>query len=192
MMHSYDRRGAYWLSLLVVSLAPGLAWAADNGIYIGGSFAQPSSDYDWSAPHGSEDHGNGFKAIIGARPFDWLGIEANYTDVGESTVQLLVACPVAPCPDQESFDAEALSVSALGMWALPLVDLYARLGTARWETERQVRFGPEQGAEGTDVTYGVGIQGRIGGFALRFEYEHFDFDRDDAELLSVGFTYTFL
>lgn len=196
MTSIYDRHRKYRLPLLLLaSLLPAVGWCADNGIYLGGSLATPKSDLDWSTAHGPEDEGVGFKAIIGARPLDWLAIEANYVDLGETAVPLFVACPAVvgyPCPDEETFDAQALSVSVLGMLALPLVDLYARVGTARWETQRQVRFGPEQDREGSDPTYGVGLQGRIGSFALRVEYERFDFDRDDVDSLSLGFTYTFL
>ena len=196
MTSVYDQHRKYGLPLLVLaSLLPAVGWCADNGIYIGGSLGTPSSDLDWSTDHGPEDESNGFKAIVGARPLDWLAIEANYVDLGETAVPLLVVCPALVgylCPDEETFDAQVLSVSVLGMLALPLVDLYARVGSARWETQRQVRFGGEQESEGSDPTYGVGLQGRVGGFALRLEYERFDFDRDDADLLSLGFTYTFL
>ena len=53
-------------------------------------------------------------------------------------------------------------------------------------------FGASQKQSGTDPTYGAGAQFRVGSFALRLEYERFDFDDDSADLVSVGFTYTFL
>lgn len=193
MKNVYDRRRMYRLPLLLLGvLTPAVGWCADNGIYIGGSLAAPSPNLDWSTDHGPEDEGTGFKGIVGARPLDWLAIEANYVDLGETAVPLLIACLTSPCPNEETFDARAVSVSVLGMRALPLVDLYARVGTARWETERQVRFGPLQERAGTDLTYGLGLQARVGSFALRAEYERFDFDRDEIDSLSVGFTYTFL
>jgi hypothetical protein len=196
MKSVYDRCRIYRLPLLLLgALAPAVGWCADNGIYIGGSLASPSPNLDWSTDHGPEDEGEGLKAIVGARPLDWLAIEANYVDLGETAVPLFVACPAIagfPCPDEETFDARAVSISVLGMLALPLVDLYARAGSARWETKRQVRFGPVQKRAGTDATYGLGLQARVGSFALRAEYERFDFDRDEADSLSVGFTYTFL
>jgi hypothetical protein len=196
MSRSRGHRHALTLSLLLLaSTTPGLAWSADNGIYVGGSFGDVSSDYAFGADHRAADDDRAFKAIVGARPLDWLAIEANYTDFGETRAALDVACPAIPgfpCPDRETVDARALSVSLLGMWALPLLDVYARVGTSRWETEHRVRFGNALKTEGTDPTYGVGLQGRVGSFALRVEYERFDFGRDDAELLSAGFTYTFL
>ena len=197
MTTTYDRRRTSRLALLLLAAStPAVGWGADNGIYIGGSLASASPDIDWSTSHGPEDEGKGFKAIIGARPLDWIAIEANYVDLGETSVPLLAGvCPIPPgppCPNEETFDARAVSLSVLGMKALPLVDLYARVGAARWETERQVRFGPRQERAGTDPTYGLGLQARVGSFALRAEYERFDFGRDDSDSLSVGFTYTFL
>ena len=191
----YDRRRMSRVALLLLAaLTPAVGWCADNGIYIGGSLAAPSPDVDWSTTHGPEDEAKGFKAIIGARPLDWIAIEANYVDLGETSVPLLagVCQGPPPCPNEETFDARAVSVSVLGMKALPLVDLYARVGAARWETERQVRLGPRQERAGTDPTYGLGLQARVGSFALRAEYERFDFGPDESDSLSVGFTYTFL
>jgi hypothetical protein len=176
---------------VLASALPSLAWSADNGIYVGGSFGEVSSDYALTFGQDVEDD-NGFKAIVGARPFDWLAIEANYADFGEARAPLFIVCITPPCPDEETVAAKSLSVSLLGMWALPALDLFARVGTSRWETEHQIRFGPVQKDKGTDATYGLGLQARLGSFALRVEYERFDFGREDADLVSAGFTYTFL
>ena len=193
MLRTHNFRYALGLSCLLAALAlPSVAWSADNGIYIGGSFGEVSSDYDLMFGQGSETDDNGFKAIIGARPFDWLAIEANYADFGETRAPLNIACVTLPCPDEETVDARSVSVSLVGIWALPLLDVYGRVGTSRWETKHAVAFGLLQKDEGTDPTYGVGVQGRLGSFALRVEYERFDFGRADADLLSAGFTYTFL
>jgi hypothetical protein len=178
--------------LLVASTVSTAAWSADNGIYIGGSFGEVSSDYNLMSGQGAETDDNGFKALIGARPFDWLAIEANYADLGETRAPLNVACITIPCPDEETIDVRSVSVSLLGVWALPLLDVYGRVGTSRWETKHGVAFGLPQKDEGTDPTYGIGVQGRLGSFALRVEYERFDFGREDADLLSAGFTHTFL
>jgi OmpA-OmpF porin, OOP family len=64
------------------------------------------------------------------------------------------------------------------------------VGYARWQSEL-APFATEE-REGTDPTYGAGAQVRVGSFALRFEYERFNFDDDATDLVSVGFTYTFL
>lgn len=173
-------------------LTPGAVFAADNGIYVGLASSDVSSDYDVGAfaSSGPVDDERGFKAIVGFRPLDSFAIEANYADLGDTRVPLAVACITAPCPAEASIDSQAVSVSAVGLFALPLVDLYGRVGVARWES-KETSFAALK-REGTDPTYGAGAQVRLGSFALRLEYERFDFDDDSADLVSIGFTYTFL
>jgi hypothetical protein len=187
------RKRACWRSLLLSAslVAPGAALAADNGFYLGLASSEVSSDYDLGpAVAGDADDDRGLKGIVGFRPLDAFAIEANYVDFGETRVPLNLACITVPCPTEAQIDAQAVSVSAVGLFALPLVDLFARVGYARWESDL-APFGTEE-REGGDATYGAGAQVRLGSFALRLEYERFDFDDDSAELVSLGFTYTFL
>jgi hypothetical protein len=186
-------------------LASGASRAQDNGIYVGGSAADVSADYDWPAAGLTvtvDDAASGFKLIGGARPFDKLAVEANYVDLGTASAPLGIACPAVigfPCASGASIEASAISVSALGMLTLPLLDLYGRLGVAKWKAEGDVRFTGVGGdlttrttREGSDPTYGVGIQLRFSSVALRVEWERFEILDDSAESVSVGFTYTFL
>ena len=184
------RHGSLLLALTVAAVTPGVSLAADNGFYLGGSASDVSSDYDAPVSAGPAADDDGFKLIGGVRPLDSFAIEANYVDLGTTRVPLNLVCVTTPCPSQLSLDARAVSVSAVGLFTLPLVDLYARVGMARWETERQILFAQKD--EGTGPTYGAGVQVRLGSFAVRVEYERFDFGADKADLKSVGFTYTFL
>jgi hypothetical protein len=187
------RKGAYWRSLLLSAslAAPGAALAADNGFYLGLASSDVSSDYELGpAAVADADDDRGFKGIVGFRPLDSFAIEANYVDLGETRVPLATACITTPCPTEAQIDSQAISVSAVGLIALPLVDLFARVGYARWEYDL-APFATEE-REGEDATYGAGAQVRLGSFALRLEYERFDFDDNSAELVSVGFIYTFL
>jgi hypothetical protein len=187
------RNGAYWRSLLLSAtlLAPGVALAADNGFYLGLASSDVSSDYDLGPfAAGDADDDRGFKGMVGFRPLDSFAIEANYVDLGESRVPLSLVCVTPPCPTEATIDSQLVSVSAVGMFALPLVDLFGRVGYATWESELSP-FATQK-RDGSDPTYGAGAQVRIGSFALRFEYERFEFEDDSSDLLSVGFTYTFL
>jgi hypothetical protein len=62
---------------------------------------------------------------------------------------------------------------------------------ARWESDVSL-LGGSQSDSGTDPTYGAGAQFRVGSFAFRLEYERFELDDDSSDLVSIGFTYTFL
>jgi hypothetical protein len=186
--------GPFWRSLLLVGFvsAPGAALAADNGFYLGLASSDVSSDYELGpAAAGGADDDRGFKGIVGFRPLDSFAIEANYVDLGEARVPLSIACVQQPCPNEASIDSQAISVSAVGMFALPLVDLFARVGYARWESDLSVSGSSVERTD-SDPTYGAGAQVRLGSFALRIEYERFQFDDDDVDLTSIGFTYTFL
>ena len=185
------RNGWRGLALAASLVVPGLAFAADNGFYLGGAASNVSSDYAIPVGAGPVDDDDGLKLIGGIRPLDKFAIEANYVDFGTTRAPLNIVCVTVPCPAEQGIDSRALSVSAVGLFTLPLVDLYGRVGMARWEVERSVLFASQKD-EGTDPTYGAGIQVRLGSFALRVEYERFDFGDDSVDLRSIGFTYTFL
>lgn len=186
------------IAAAVLLVCPSAAFAADNGIFLGAAVAEVSTDYDWRlGPQsiGAVSEDTGFKLIGGIRPFDAFAIEVDYMDFGTTSVPIFVACPALvgfPCPDRASIDTRALSVSALGMLALPLIDIYGRLGVARWESDREVLFTSSRSEEGTDPVIGVGAQIRVGSFALRLEYERFDRPRGSVDMTSLAFTYTFL
>jgi hypothetical protein len=186
------RLGTYACKLALASLlvTPGVALAADNGFYLGGAASDVSSDYTIPLGAGPVQDDDGLKLIGGIRPLDSFAIEANYVDLGTTRGPLNIACTTAPCPSQIDIESQALSVSAVGLFSLPLVDLYGRIGVARWETERSILVA--QKTEGSDPTYGAGVQLRLGSFALRVEYERFELGDDSADLRSIGFTYTFL
>lgn len=178
-----------WLAL---SLAAASAWspavlAQDNGIYVGGSAGDVSTDYDWNlgGAEGPPDDASAFKLIGGVRPLDPFAIEVNYTDLGNTRV----AAPGGV--GRAGLETKALSVSAVGFFSLPLVDVFGRIGVARWEADPTDLFSSVESDDGTDPTYGVGAQVRLGSFAIRAEYEDYDVSGGSAELASIGFTYTF-
>jgi hypothetical protein len=170
------------LSSLAALLALGSlpAVAADNGIYIGAgaglsSVQEDELDYDADA--------NGFKLIAGWRFIDWLAVEANYIDFGsgDDVVE----------DEKIEASADALSLSAVGFLPVGPVDLFARVGAVNWNADlSSPSFGSFRD-DGTDLTYGLGLQFRLGSLGLRAEYEMFDFDGADVDMLSVGVTWTF-
>lgn len=189
-----------WAKALIGVAAIGCysAHAQDNGIYIGASAADVSTDFDLglAAPaYDVDDETSGFKLIGGIRPLDPFGVEVNYVDLGDTDATFSGVCPPVVgggCPGSATFDARALSVSAVGYYSLPLVDVFGRIGVARWESEREIPLLGSATERGTDLTYGAGAQVRLLSIALRLEYERFELDRDSVDSVSVGFTYTFL
>jgi hypothetical protein len=169
------------LTSLALLLAAGAASAADNGIYIGASLGDASVEIDQGLAQvdGSD---TGFKLIAGIRPLDWFGIEANYVNFGE--------------PDDGQLEVDADALSGFGVFFLPLgpVDLFAKGGVVAWDGSVDLKDGGQISAQdGTDLAYGVGAQFRLLSISIRAEYEVFDVgDVKDANMLSIGLTYTFL
>jgi hypothetical protein len=178
--------------LSCAAMAPQAA-AADNGFYLGAGLTQTnfdiSFDVDGETISGDEDD-NGFKIIAGWRPLDWLAVEANYLDLGGIS------------EDELEIDSSALTLSALVMAEIGIVDLYARVGMANWDTEFTVDAGSISD-DGWEPTYGVGVGVHVGSIGVRAEYERFSTEaldefldgdgiESDTDIISVSVTYTFL
>lgn len=177
-----------------------LAGAADNGVYVGAGATQ--SDYGLSNPGGGtpfDDKDNGYKLIVGFRPLDSFGVEANYIDHGNATVPAGIVCTqfiTTPCPSESRLEAKTASVFAVGYLDFPLVDLFAKAGLNAWDFD--VRSSPGAPAfavsdDGTEFAWGVGVQARFGSVGARLEYEQFNIiDDEKLGTVSLSFTYTFL
>lgn len=170
------------LSLLLLGCGS-TAMAADNGIYVGGSLGQANVEIQEGDDVDFDGDDTGFKVIAGIRPLDWLAVEANYVNFGEAE------------DDGLEIDADGISAFAVGFLAAGPVDLFAKGGLISWDASVGLDgvSGVEGNLDGTDLAYGIGAQFRVWSFSVRAEYEVFDVDDvDDLNMLSVGFTFTFL
>jgi Outer membrane protein beta-barrel domain len=177
------------LMLLIAALCAGMtAQAADNGIYIGAGLGQANLQLDADMIDADFDADDlGYKVIAGIRPLDWLGFEANYVNFGEPDDDL-AGIKVAT-------KGYGLSGYAVGFLAFGPFDAFAKVGVVSWDTEIDVLNGTvTEDFDGTDLAYGVGVQFRFLSLGLRAEYEIFEMDDvfKEANMLSVGLTYTFL
>jgi hypothetical protein len=168
--------------LLVGLFVSSLASAADNGIYLGAAVSQSRVDFDINSLS-VDGNDTKYKLIAGIRPLDWLAVEVNYVDFGAVD---------SPTVKQElkGFDA-----FAVGLFEIAIVDLYAKVGLISWD--QKIDFTSvaslEQSESGTNAAYGAGVQVHLGSLSLRGEYEKFDIGSNtNAELISIGLTWTFL
>jgi opacity protein-like surface antigen len=177
---------------LLAALAP-LAYAADNGFYLGAGYAQ--SDYGFDNPTGSDvfdDEDGGYKLIAGFRPIDSFGVEVNYIDHGDVTIPPNCPGPGIPCFNVDA-GAETIAGFAVGYLDFPLVDLFAKVGGASWQFDGTAQNGGNFDESDFDFAWGAGVQARFWSIAARLEYEQFKVVQDqDLETISLSFTYTFL
>lgn len=179
-------RKSFVLSLVLL-LSSVAATAADNGFYVGAAVGQANVEVDDLGTLSSEDFkgdDTGYKFIVGFRPLDWLGLEANYVNFGKP--EDTIATPAGP--QKIKTEGDGISAFAIGFLALGPIDVYAKGGIITFDTQLA---GIED--EGTDLAYGVGAQFRLLGLSVRAEYEIFEADAlDDLSMVSLGVTYTFL
>ena len=165
------------------------AQAVDNGIYLGGSVGQSSTEFDGSVNgqrYNFDASSTGFKAIAGWRFLDWLAVEGNYVDLGSGDDRIV--------GEKIESDINGVSLSAVGFLPVGPVDLFARVGAINWNADVEAPGLDIRGSEdGTDLTYGLGAQFRVWSLSLRAEYERFDIsDADNVDMISLGVTWTFL
>lgn len=188
------------------------AQAADTGFYVGGSFGQSKvSDFNGSdldaelatmgitSSSSTDDSDTGWKAFAGYRVMKYLAVEGAYTNFGEATANSIITAPSTGVVNT-TLEADAWTVSALGI--LPLGDkfsLFGRVGVNFWNidvsatgTGGGVTATASDSDEGTDWVYGVGATYSITtNLSVRGEWERYDFDDGDVDLLSAGVSWNF-
>jgi OOP family OmpA-OmpF porin len=192
-----QRAAVRWLvaGLVLVVLATAGPASARNGIFVGGSVGRTSlsidrfdldlDQFDFSASDTS------YKILAGYRFMGYFAVEASYVDFGtlsDSTDTIEGTLGVEA--DLKGYDA-----FAVGLLPIAMVDVFAKVGLVSWDADIRTALGSisELGSDsGTDLVYGLGVQVRFAGLAVRGEVEYFDIaDADSLYLVSVGATYTF-
>ena len=173
-------RTSIWLAGLLTVAVSGTAAAADNGFYLGASVGRANVDIDSRNVRVDGDD-TGFKAIAGFRPLDSLGVEVNYVNFGKVNER------------GNKAEGDALSAYVVGFLRGGPGDLFAKAGLVNSDTSIRGSVGQRFKADGTDFSYGAGIQFRLLSLSARVEYEAYDVDRvKDLNMISFGLTYTFL
>jgi Outer membrane protein beta-barrel domain len=181
------------LTAVFVALAP-IAYAADNGVYLGAGVTQ--NDYGLDNVLDADrfdDEDSGFKLIAGFRPLDSFGVELSYVDHGDATLAAGDDCiPLigVPCPGPIQVGAESIAGYAVGFLDFPLIDLFAKVGGANGS----VAAGDFDIDESDfDFAWGAGAQAHFGSLGARLEYERIKVIEDDEiGTISLSFIYTFL
>lgn len=171
---------------------PSLAFAgSESGFYIGGSLTQTSIDYDQSYTVdfddvSFEDEDNGYKIFggynFGLLPLLDIAVELGYVDFGSYEAKVADVT--------SSQELSALTGSALIGTTLGPVGLFAKAGLVDWSADYRSDVLNDKDS-GTDPAYGIGAKVQLGSVAVRAEYEMFDLNTIDIDMISVGLSYTF-
>lgn len=152
--------------------------AEPTGWYAGAGAGQSMVD-EWFA----DDEDIGFQVYGGYQFTPYFGLEAAYTDFGDVDVTGGVG----------ELDADAFSLVAVG--TIPFTDRfsgYAKAGFNRWDADADVPGIGRVSDDGTDPTYGLGLQYRFTDtVALRGEYSRFEMDDVDVDLAQVQVRFDF-
>ena len=166
---------ALLICLSVTSLTvPAAAIAgADSGFYIGAGAG------DASIKEGTFDESDSAYKIlagynIGFIPFVDFAVEGSYVDFGN--------------PGTSTNNVEVTGLDAFGLVGLNFgpFGVFAKAGAINWDLKSN------SGSDsGTDPAYGIGAKFSFLSFAVRAEYEVFEFDTADADMVSVSAVFTF-
>lgn len=82
----------------------------------------------------------------------------------------------------------------VGVGKMPLANnfsVYGKLGFLMWDAKASA-FGISDSEDGTDLTYGIGLQYDVSrNFGLRGQWQRYDVDDADADMFSIGLVYRF-
>jgi hypothetical protein len=164
------------LMLLTVLVLGASAARAENGFYYVGAGVVRNSLTDITDLGGLPDLKNtSWKAYAGVRPLNWLAGELDYIDLGSGSSTTTTSSGNVTA----HADGKALAAYAVGFFPIPLpiVDVFGKMGLARWKLNGDVNSLVSPGSlstNGTEFAWGIGVQAHISMVGARLEYENFN------------------
>jgi|HubBroStandDraft_6_1064221.scaffolds.fasta_scaffold714962_1 hypothetical protein len=180
--------------LLLAALTFGVSAAhADNGMLYVGAGLTNDNLRDIAATN-SNLNSTGWKVWAGFRPISPFAVEADYIDLGsQSLSSTSFASDISTHLSYKAFAAYGVGYLPV---PVPYVDVFAKLGVARWTSSGSsaISSGGVGGSglfslsdNGTQFAWGVGGQVHIGNFGGRLEYENFSIrNTSGANLVSLS------
>ena len=156
---------------MVVSAGALAQKQATPGFYVGGEVGSFEAD---------DESDTAFKILGGYQINRNFAVEGAYGFLFDKEVQ--------------GVNVEVTAFELVGVASFPIADkfsVFGKLGFAMWEVEASA-FGLSGSEDGTDLTFGVGLQYDLTPkLAIRGQWQRYDIDDDDADLFSVGLIYRF-
>lgn len=169
---------------------------ADGGFYAGGSIGGATLEADFDTtdfpelPSSIDEDDTAFKLFVGYKldlPVIDIGVEGGYVNLGEPEIQIDTIIG----PQEIGFETTGLNVwGTAGIEVGPL-DVFGKFGFISWDVEAGISGFDSVSDDGTDTGYGLGVSFELGSIQLRGEYEVYDIEDADIEMLSVGIAFRF-
>ena len=184
---SVNFRRAAALGVLAAMLMGPVAYA-DSGFYIGGSIGNAAlsvADIDFGGNDFDDNDSawKGFAGYIFDMPVFDFGIEAAYVDFGVPSETIL----------GENFEIDVTGLSAFGTAGLDwgLFGIFAKAGVVSWDADFAIDNVDLGSEDGSDAAYGVGFRLNFSSVEVRAEYELFEVEDADVDMVSVGVLWRF-
>lgn len=167
-MHSAPRRIRTCVLLLAATL-PCMAGHAheSRGPYVGAALHRATLHFDSPLASGPPDFSTlEFRGrdiapglLGGCRLAGWFAAEATYFSARDTGT------------DPSAARFRALTAVAKGIWPIGALDMYGKVGVSSWKSH--VRYDQQSASrhDGVDPVVGLGVQYRIGRFALRADLD---------------------
>jgi OOP family OmpA-OmpF porin len=171
---------------------------ASEGFYLGVSAGYTESDEscddldDIGFVGSCDDSDTGWKLTGGYQFSQYFATEISYVDLGDIDASGLIGA----IPTTANVDIDGYGISLVGTY--PMGDkfsLLGRVGAFNWDADVSASLGAAAAStddDGTDLTYGLGAQYVFtDNAALRLEWERFDLDDDEVDMISLGVKWSF-
>lgn len=177
------------------------------GAGVGESTVRSDYGFDPDYPTDSHPHHTAYKVLAGIRPLPFVGAEAEYIDFGHPSSSDGYYNGYGSDFSADSHPKAGV-LSAVGYLPLPFIDVFAKAGVARLETNINTYSGEvctedvpgecgppvlsRQHAWQTKAAYGAGVQAHFfGSLAVRGEYERINSAYGDPDAFMVSANWTF-
>ena len=168
------------------------------GAGIGESTVRSDYGFDPDYPDDSHPHHTAYKVLAGIRPIPFVGAEAEYIDFGHPSSSDGYFDHLNGLDYNADSHPKAGVLSAVGYLPLPFIDVFAKAGVARLETNLNSYADSDppilsrQHAWQTKAAYGGGAQAHFfGALAVRADYERINSSFGDPDAFLVSATWTF-
>lgn len=175
---------------------------AQSGFYGGIGYGTTSTDTGITAGTATLDEDdNGVTLFFGKKFDENISIEGLYVNLGEASLTgdngdtfTYNGTAYTFIVNNGSLTAEASLIGVSGIFSHPLssrFSVFAKLGLVFWDSEVKVSGSGISSSsvsdDGTDLFYGLGGDYKISNdWAVRGAYEIFNFDDEDADMISIS------